>query len=209
MSVSPDHDPRANQKHRTRSAIVDAAITLLRKGTRPTVTEAATVAKVSRATAYRYFPTQESLLVEAAAIGPVDVIEQLLDSQTEPDGAARLLQLQAAFNELVVTEESAMRLALRAYLDAWFAAREHGETMPDVREGRRTRWIATALGAELRALPADLRRNLQAALALTLGIESLIVMKDVCRLSDEEARAALRWMADTLLGAALGGREKK
>ncbi len=42
-----------------------------------------------------------------------------------------------------------------------------------------------------------------AALALTLGIDSIVVMKDVCRLDDDEALAVLRWAATVLLRAGL------
>jgi hypothetical protein len=42
-----------------------------------------------------------------------------------------------------------------------------------------------------------------AALALTLGTESIIVMKDVCRLDDDDAIAVLRWAATAILRTAL------
>ena len=60
VSRSPYRDLRANQKERTRAALVDAAKALVRAGAPPTVAEAAERARVSRATAYRYFPTQDS-----------------------------------------------------------------------------------------------------------------------------------------------------
>jgi len=53
---------RHRQKKRTRKALLDAAVELIRQGREPTVAEVAAVGEVSRATAYRYFPTQESLL---------------------------------------------------------------------------------------------------------------------------------------------------
>ncbi|MBD3734250.1 MAG: TetR family transcriptional regulator [Sphingopyxis sp.] len=207
MTISPGHDPRANQKQRTRSAIVEAAIKLLGTGVRPTVPEAAAAAKVSRATAYRYFPTQDALLVEAAAHGPADAVEALLDRAPGDDARAHLLKLQAGFLDMAIAEEAAMRAALRAYLDAWFTAREKGETARDIREGRRMRWIATALAPELAALPAEQAQRLHAALALTMGIEPLVVMKDVCRADDDEARATLAWAAEALLAAALNAGE--
>jgi AcrR family transcriptional regulator len=55
---------RVNQKRRTRAAIVAAAVELVEQGQSPTVAEVADAALVSRATAYRYFPTQEYLLFE-------------------------------------------------------------------------------------------------------------------------------------------------
>ena len=208
MSVSSQYDPRANQKQRTRTAIVEAAIALLASGGRPTVTEAAAAAKVSRATAYRYFPTQESLLVEAAASRPVEAIDAMLAAQSDTDSRGNFAALQSAVNGLMASEEPAMRTALRAYLDAWFDAREQGDPAPDIREGRRVRWIETALGPALAALPATQARRLRDGLALTLGIEPLVVMKDVCRLDDEQARDVLGWVAAALLDAALAETER-
>ena len=44
-------------------------------------------------------------------------------------------------------------------------------------------------------------QRLQAALALTIGTESMVIMKDVCRLNDEEAQEVLLWAAQALLRA--------
>jgi AcrR family transcriptional regulator len=52
-----------NQKRRTRAALVEAAQRLLDQGRTPTVADVADEALVSRATAYRYFPSQEHLLL--------------------------------------------------------------------------------------------------------------------------------------------------
>ena len=56
---------RANQKARTRAAIVDACGDLVRSGAEVTMPEVARRALVSEATAYRYFPDLISLLREA------------------------------------------------------------------------------------------------------------------------------------------------
>ena len=58
---------RANQKLRTRTAIVRAAAELSRTGREVTMPEVARTALVSEATAYRYFPDLASLLQEAIA----------------------------------------------------------------------------------------------------------------------------------------------
>ena len=185
-------------------ARIARAIGLIRSGVRPTVPEAAEAAKVSRATAYRYFPTQESLLVEAAVAAPVESIERLLAERDEAaDPKARLLDVVDRFNAIAIEEEAAMRTALHAYLDAWFAARGAGGPAPALREGRRTRWIDTALEPALAALGEKERKRLRSALALTLGVEAIVVMKDVCRLGDHEAQAVLRWTAGALLDAGL------
>ncbi len=201
----PAPDPRANQKERTRAALVAAASELLRRGSPPTVAEAAEAAKVSRATAYRYFPTQEALLVEVAALGPVVAPVEAVLAALPPEGdpEARLLRLLDAFNPVLFADQATMRTALRVYLDTWFENRRAGDESPAVREGRRTRWLDEALAPVRRGMPAREWRRLRAALSLTLGSEALVVMKDVCRLADEEALAVLRWAAAALLRAGL------
>ncbi len=93
-------DLRANQKERTRVALLAAAGELLRRGLSPTVADAAEEAKVSRATAYRYFPTQEYLLIEVAhlmpALKPVDdLLAEMPSDDAEERLRARLQQRQA------------------------------------------------------------------------------------------------------------------
>ena len=68
-------------------------------GTPPTVAEAAEEAKVSRATAYRYFPTQEALLIEIASLTPlVKPVEKALDELSTDDVEAWLLVMIDTLN---------------------------------------------------------------------------------------------------------------
>src|SRR5438105_15805173 len=100
-------DPRANQKKRTRAAIVQAASDLLREGTPPTVAEAAERALVSRATAYRYFPTQELLLLEVAHLEPlVAPVEALVDGFATDDVGHRLAALIDTYIPITLTHEA-------------------------------------------------------------------------------------------------------
>ena len=77
--------------------------------------------RVSRATAYRYFPTQESLLIEVTDVTPmVASVEDLLKELAAADGLSaeeRLGRLLDTFNPIVVAEEVPLRTALRVYLD--------------------------------------------------------------------------------------------
>ena len=41
------------------------------------------------------------------------------------------------------------------------------------------------------------------ALAVVYGIEPMIILKDICRATDRETEAVVRWMMDTLVDAAL------
>lgn len=194
-------DHRANQKARTRAAIVEAAQRLRAEaGETPTVADAAVVAGVSRATAYRYFPTQEALEIEVAGIIPdVAAIEELLAGLATQDVEARLLTLLDAFNPIGLAKEAHFRRALWVYLDTWLRSERHG-SVPALREGRRMRWLDRVL-EPLDDMPEADRRRLRAALALTLGGDSLVVMKDVCGLDDDEALAVLRFAATAILRA--------
>jgi AcrR family transcriptional regulator len=202
--MAASHDPRANQKQRTRVAIVEAAARLLRSGVEPTVAGAAEAAKVSRATAYRYFPTPESLHLEVAGVTPAYAsVEDLVQTLAGDDVEGRLLRFVEAFNAVTFAEEARMRMALKVYLDTWFASRSDGDHAPPVREGRRMRWLERVLEPARRGATKQQWRRLQAALALTGGTDAMVIMKDVCRLDDKEAQDVLLWAAQALLRAGL------
>lgn len=204
MKIPRQDDLRANQKARTRAALVDAAVRLLRTGAPPTVAEAADEAKVSRATAYRYFPTQESLLLEIADTTPtITPVEEMLASLATEDPEERLARLLDTCNGVVFAEEASMRTALRLYLDTWLESRRKGQDAPALREGRRVRWLDETLKPARKQLTDKQWRRLRAALSLTLSIEAMVVMKDVCQLDDDEAKEVLRWAASVLLKAGL------
>ncbi len=80
---------REAQKLRTRALIVAAAGGL----TQPTVEQAADAAGVSRATAYRYFPTQEALSVELESGDVWREIEALVIDPQTADVGTRLDRL--------------------------------------------------------------------------------------------------------------------
>jgi AcrR family transcriptional regulator len=202
MSTVKRKDPRANQKARTRAAIVAAAKELQRQGIAPTIEQAAEHARVSRATAYRYFPTKEALLVELSEITHPTAVETLVANLTSDDVEERLLLLIDTFDGIVLAEEEHYRTFTRVSLDTWVRGRRNGEDAPVVREGRRMRWLETVL-APLHDLPPERKRLLEAALALTLGGEAIITLKDVCRLDNNETLAVLRWAATALLRSAL------
>jgi AcrR family transcriptional regulator len=198
-----DHDSRANQKERTRAAIVDAAARMLRGGVMPSVAAAAKAAKVSRATAYRYFPTPEALHIEVAGVTPTYApVEKLIGLLEGVDVEARLQSFLQQFNSIAFANEAQMRMALKVYLDTWLGSR-NGVQAPPVREGRRMRWLEMVLAPAKPGTTAKQWRRLQAALALTAGTDAMVVMKDVCRMKDTEAQEVLLWAAQTLLRAGL------
>lgn len=204
MNVSRQADPRANQKKRTRAAILEAASELLREGIPPTVAAAAERALVSRATAYRYFPTQESLLFELGDIEAlVAPVESLVADFSTDDAAQRLEDLVETFMPLLLVNETMIRATVRGYMDTWLTNQRDGQEVP-LRAGRRVRWLKDALRPIQQQLGDAEWERLINALTLTLGSEALIAMKDVAGLDDpNEVVENLRWAAKALLRVAL------
>jgi AcrR family transcriptional regulator len=202
-----EEDGRINQKRRTRTAVLEAARHLLREGKTPSVAEAADVACVSRATAYRYFPTQEYLLSEAALESARTDINHLLErSAPSNDPAVRLDTLVQALQQVTLDQETAFRTLLQLSLEAHTTGgQQHEATEAKLRGGRRIDWIEEALaplGNFFDKDPATFRRVV-AALSLCMGIEALVVLQDVCGLEAAEAVEVSRWAAQALLEAGL------
>jgi AcrR family transcriptional regulator len=206
MTEDWQQEGRVNQKRRTRAAIVAAAVELVEQGKTPTVAEVADAALVSRATAYRYFSTQDYLLFEAALETTRSDIDRELEENTLPeDPEARLEMLIDALQKRIIDKEAAFRTLLRLSLEQSPQEERHdGETAPSMlRGGGRVRWIQEILApVEERFEEADFRR-LVAALSLCMGIEALIVLRDVCALEPEEAEKVSHWAARTLLRSSL------
>jgi AcrR family transcriptional regulator len=193
---------RVNQKRRTRAAIVAAAKRLLDEGSTPTVAQAAEAALTSRTTAYRYFPTQEALLVEVAMNVDVDAIEQLVARPVdEGEAVARALAVLDEFNGHVFAAETQYRTALRLYLDLWLEAAATGDDAPIVREGRRVRWFETSLAPLRSSVTTAEWQRLITVLCLLSGPETLTVLRDVCQIDRDTARAITSWAAETVIRA--------
>jgi AcrR family transcriptional regulator len=200
-------DTRVNhsQRNRTRAAITEAATALLREGSPPTVAEAAERAQVSRATAYRYFPTQESLLVEIAQVGPLmKPVDELVAGFPADHGAGqRLAAVIEAAMTAMLSDEVVIRTGLRVYMDTWLASHRDGKDVA-VRTGRRMRYIDEALKPLGGRLGEPGRKRLRCALALTAGSEAITSLKDAAGLDDdEEIIATVKWAANALLQAAI------
>lgn len=197
---------RTNQKRRTRAAILAAAQAIHERGETPTVAQVAEEALMTRQTVYRYFPTQESLLLELSLEIDIQDVEDAVAAP--PEGRSpqdRVLDLVASLNRFCVENEALYRNAQRHYLELWLAAERRGEPHDEPqREGRRARWIATVLEPVRDSLPEEQRRRLEAALCLVAGGEAITVLADVCRLTGEDAVDVTTWAADALLTAALG-----
>jgi AcrR family transcriptional regulator len=197
--AEPASAGRANQRRRTRKDLLQAAARLTQAGRTPTLEEVAEEALVSRATAYRYFPSVEALLVEAALDLAVPRPDEVLSGQPD-DPVHRLLVVDAAMAQMIQANEASLR-AMLAYAVRPGAA---GAGAP-ARQNRRTPLIEAALAPVAGKMdPAALER-LKAALALVVGTEAMVVFKDVLQVGDAEADEVRRWAIRVLTEAALAG----
>ena len=186
--------------------MIDAAARLVHEGASPSVSEVADAAGVSRATAYRYFPTQEALLAEV--IVP-DLEAALADEALPEDLESRVGAALTKIWSSNITHETAYRTILRRGLERPPGESiEHGEEAGSIRAGRRVRWLRNALGPAREWMDEESFDRLVAAMCLCVGIESLVVLRDVCGLKAKEAEEVARWAAFTLLRASRGEGER-
>ena len=191
---------RPNQKRRTRKDLLQAAATLMKQGRRPSLDEVAEEALVSRATAYRYFPSIEALLAEASADMLTPEPAQLFTGDEPTDPVARVEKVDAALHDMVLANESALRLMLANALQQGTGG-ERDTALP-LRQNRRTPLIEAALEPARKQFKPSGYDMLGKALALVIGTEGMVVCKDVLQLPDAEARKVKRWAIRALVEAA-------
>ena len=192
---------RFNQKRRTRRAIVEAASNLVRAGRQPSVPEAAEAALVSKATAYRYFPTQHSLLLEVGFEAVHPSAQSLLEGAPDGDAGARFETVLRAVHGYMTSDEALFRTLMKVTQERWLESRERAEQDPVVREGRRLEHIDAVIQPLRDRLDGEALARLRCGLALVFGIEPIAILKDVCGLDSAEALMVLEWVGNTLIEA--------
>jgi AcrR family transcriptional regulator len=156
-------------------------VELVEQGKRPTVAEVAEAALVSRATAYRYFPTQEYLLFEAALESTRSDIDRELDENRLPDDPeARLEMMIDALQKRIIDKEAVFRTMLRLSLEQSSDKEQYGGQSPQfrLRGGGRVRWIEKALasaGLSLAEAVSEGMSGQQAAIFLAGSVSSAVV----------------------------------
>ncbi len=185
---------RPNQRKRTRKDLLEAASRLMRDGRKPSLDEVAEAALVSRATAYRYFPSVEALLVEASIDVAFPNAETLFANDGPTDIIARVERADIAMDEMIRANEGALRIMLASILERGL---QDSDLPP--RQNRRSPLIEAALApSKTRLKDYDI---LTKALALILGTEAMIVCKDVLQLDEAEIRRVKRWAIRALIAA--------
>lgn len=198
---------RPAQRQRTRRRLLAAAARLIAKRLTPTTTEVADEAGVSRRTAYRYFPTQEQLLVESSLEGLRPTVEAAMARvRGAPAGAghddvawalARLDATIRVIHDLTLEHEGLLRTIQRLTAS--------GETTRGLRPrgSRRIDWVTAAIKPIRSRLGARGFARLVSALCVCVGFDSLFLLRDVRGLAPPEALRVTRWMAAAIVRASI------
>jgi len=186
---------RANQKTRTRRAIIDACRELVRTGSDVTMPEVARRALVSEATAYRYFPDLTSLLAETIDglwPSPAEALQPVASS-ADPVERVRFAC------EFLLRGVLSYQGAVRAMISGTITRPGLAPVRPGIRFGLIDHALAPFVeGSDL----AQLKRDL----AVTVSAEALFTLTDLCGLSPEDAIASATRTAATLTAAAFAQR---
>jgi AcrR family transcriptional regulator len=200
--------PDLGKGHRGRvfRKLLAEAVVLVRRGRIPSVAEVAKSAGVSRATAYRYFPSRSKLVsaVIAEALAPV---RRAVPQQG--DAKRRLHELVDRTYSRFREYEPHMRAALQLALEHQSLERVGLLEEEPFRRGQRTAILATTISPLKGSLSRRNYQRLLHALAVVYGIEPMVILKDICGASDRETEAVVRWMMDALVDAALKDRIKR
>ncbi len=195
-------------KARTRRLLLEHASTLLGQGQMPSVAEVAQHAGVSRATAYRYFPTRGKMIsaVVDFSLGPV---RQAASSIA--DGRERIEELFLQTFPRFTEFEPQLRAALQLSLADMALERAGKLTEEPYRRGHRIDILSHAAMPLKPKLGKRGFDRLVRALSVIYGIEAYVVLRDIWGVRDKEIQAIARWIADALVDTALrdAARRKK
>jgi AcrR family transcriptional regulator len=184
-----------------RRLMLDTAIRLMQSGITPSVSDVAEAAEVSRATAYRYFPSQ-AVMIQAVvdeALGPI-----LGWTSDLRQADQRVADLIGFAYPRILSYEATHRAALLLALDQW--ARRQAGTFGDearIMRGNRRALLREALAPLRGKLSGQAFDKVAQSLSLIFGIEAIVVLKDIWGLEGDEARRVATWAALALVRTAV------
>jgi AcrR family transcriptional regulator len=196
--TTEDGTGRANQKKRTRMAIIEACREIVRSGAPLAMPDVARAALVSEATAYRYFPDLPALLNEALAgmwLSPAEALSPVA-------GSADPVERIAVACDFLLRGVLAYQGAVRAMIAATITRPELAAARPGIRFGLIDEALAPVSDTLMATDPAGIAQ-LRKDLVAVVSAEALFVLTDLAGLAPEEAIASLVRSATTLTEAAL------
>ena len=195
------HSPERGASARTRRLMMNTAIRLMQDGVTPSISDAAVAAEVSRATAYRYFPSQAALIqgVVEEALGPI-----LIWDSEDTNMDTRLTDFFNFSLPRIFEFEATFRAALQHSLDIRSRNVENIKQVEhELKRGHRIEILKKLIAPLKKDLSAKQSTKLVKALSLLFGIEAIIVLKDIGQLNSKDTQATIQWAARSISEKAL------
>jgi AcrR family transcriptional regulator len=186
---------RKKQKQKTRQLILKSTQKLIEKGVVFSLEDVAKMAGISRATVYRYFSNVEVLSIEAGLDINTLNSQEVLKNALTGGLSETILNIQAYYNQFGLDNEVSFRTYLSAMLNPGNTVTERG--------ARRVQTLSMAFEEFKVDLPKETMEKVINVATVLMGIEALIVAKDVCGLKDKKAKETLRWGLSQLLKSVL------
>jgi AcrR family transcriptional regulator len=184
---------RVKQKRQTRSEILNAAKALMQEEKKITLEDVAKKANISRATMYRYFSTIDLLFTEASLDIRHKSSDQIFEEVKEMRFDERIFYIQKHYNELAQKNEIGFRRYLSAVLSESIVSKEK------LRGARRMKSLNKALEPYKGKFSKANYERLISISSVLMGIDALIICKDVCNLDNKETDDTLKWALEMIL----------
>ena len=201
--TEPPPPPGRGVRAATFKLLLDTAMDLIQQdGHIPSIAEVAVRSKVSRATAYRYFPSRSALITSVvdASLGPVRSAPPGTDMG---DARERVHAVFKTTFPRFQQFEPQLRAALQLALEQWALQRAGLLEEEPYRRGHRVAILGTALAPLKSKMPPSSRERLHRALSVLYGIEAYTILKDMWGMGEKEIERTVLWMADALIEASV------
>lgn len=183
-------------RSRTRRLLIETAMRLFDNDIFPSVTDVAQHAQLSRATAYRYFPTQSALVSAVMA----EIISPIKNWQpTEQDAGGRINELLGFAFPRMLKHEGTLRAALHLSLSQWAQSEPAVPDKEKLVRGNRKAILAQVIEPLKKEMPAPLVERVMRSLSLVYGSEIFLVMKDIWGCDNDELQDIGKWIAKAIL----------
>lgn len=168
-----------------------AAHGILEKGEDLTMESIAKEARISRATIYRYYSNIDSLSTELILHLNIPNKENMVKELKEEKLSTALLSIQNTYLDFILDNEAAARKFLGAVLSS--------SDSKLVRGKNRLQALQFYFDANKSQWNKEETEKFIHIAVLLMGIESIIVSKDVCGLDDRKAKETLQWGLEMIL----------
>jgi AcrR family transcriptional regulator len=204
--TDPPPPPSRGVRAATFKLLLDTAMDLIQQdGHIPSIAEVAVRSSVSRATAYRYFPSRSALITSVvdASLGPV---RSAPPGGDEDDARARVHAIFKTTFPRFQQFEPQLRAAAQLALEQWALQRAGLLEEEPYRRGHRVGILGTALAPLKGEVSPAARERLHRGLSVLYGIEAYTILKDMWGMGEKEMEKTVLWMADALIDASLRGK---